>query len=306
MPRARGRVRRVAPGHSRVPGPGRPRRAPVVAHQRPRPGRTGPRAVHAPARSRRRARGRRHHRVVGERRSLPGDAERLQHGSARGCSGGGGRPGRRRVRSPRRHRDASGARGPRSRRPGAARGGERRRGRGPAVEVHEVGSWIVAGTGYTGEDGVEIHVPAAEAPALWEAITAAGITPAGLGARATHCASKPGCRCTGTSSGAGITPLQAGLGWVVRWDKGEFRGREPLEAERERGWRAACAGISIEGRRPARDGARVLVGGADVGAVTSGNFSPTLGHAIAARVPPARPRTRHRGRARRARPDAGR
>jgi aminomethyltransferase len=79
----------------------------------------------------------------------------------------------------------------------------------------------------------------------------------------------------------GITPLQAGLGWVVGWDKGDFRGRAPLAAERERGIARRLRGIAVEGRRPARDGASVLVDGEVVGAVTSGNFSPTLGHAIA-------------------------
>jgi aminomethyltransferase len=150
----------------------------------------------------------------------------------------------------------------------------------PRFDVHAVGEWIVAGTGYTGEDGVEIHVPAASAPAVWDAIVAAGITPAGLGARDTL-RLEAALPLHGHELGAGITPLQAGLGWVVRWDKGEFRGRAPLEAERERGIARRLLGISIDGRRPARDGARVLLDGETVGEVTSGNFSPTLGHAIA-------------------------
>jgi aminomethyltransferase len=150
----------------------------------------------------------------------------------------------------------------------------------PRLAVQEVGDWIVAGTGYTGEDGVEIHVPAADAPAVWNAIVGAGITPAGLGARDTL-RLEAGLPLHGHELGEGITPLQAGLGWVVRWDKGDFRGREPLAAEKERGIARRLRGIAVEGRRPARDGARVLVDGAEVGAVTSGNFSPMLGHAIA-------------------------
>jgi aminomethyltransferase len=150
----------------------------------------------------------------------------------------------------------------------------------PRFDVQEVGEWIVAGTGYTGEDGVEIHVPAAGAPAVWDAIAGAGITPAGLGARDTL-RLEAALPLHGHELGVGITPLQAGLGWVVRWDKGEFRGRAPLEAERERGIARRLLGISIDGRRPARDGARVLLDGEAVGEVTSGNFSPTLGHAIA-------------------------
>jgi len=150
----------------------------------------------------------------------------------------------------------------------------------PRFAVQAVGDWIVAGTGYTGEDGVEIHVPAAEAPDLWNAIVATGITPAGLGARDTL-RLEAGLPLHGHELGEGITPLQAGLGWVVGWDKGDFRGRDALAAERERGIARRLRGIAVDGRRPARDGASVRVDGAVVGAVTSGNFSPTLGHAIA-------------------------
>jgi aminomethyltransferase len=139
---------------------------------------------------------------------------------------------------------------------------------------------VVAGTGYTGEDGVEILAAVDRAPAFWDALLEAGVTPAGLGARDTL-RLEAGLPLHGHELGPGITPLQAGLGWVVRWDKGDFRGRSALDAERERGIERRLRGISIEGRRPAREGARVLLGGADVGAVTSGNFSPTLGNAIA-------------------------
>jgi aminomethyltransferase len=150
----------------------------------------------------------------------------------------------------------------------------------PRFAVERVGEWIVAGTGYTGEDGVEIHVPADAAAAAWEALIGAGITPAGLGARDTL-RLEAGLPLHGHELGPGITPLQAGLGWVVRWDKGDFRGRDALAAERERGVARRLRGISIAGRRPARDGAAVLLDGREIGAVTSGNFSPTLGHAVA-------------------------
>ena len=89
----------------------------------------------------------------------------------------------------------------------------------------------VAGTGYTGEAGVEIAVPAASAADLWAAITDAGIEPAGLGARDTL-RLEAALPLHGHELGPGITPLQAGLGWVVAWGKDEFRGREPLAAER--------------------------------------------------------------------------
>ncbi len=147
-------------------------------------------------------------------------------------------------------------------------------------------SCVVAGTGYTGEDGVEIAVPAGSAPALWSAIAAAGAAPAGLGARDTL-RLEAGLPLHGHELGPGITPLQAGLGWVVRWDKGEFRGREALAAERERGVSRRLRGIATEGRRPPRAEQSVLIGGAPAGEVTSGNFSPVLGHGIAlAFLPP--------------------
>jgi aminomethyltransferase len=139
---------------------------------------------------------------------------------------------------------------------------------------------LVSGTGYTGEDGVELQVPAAEAAAVWHALLDAGITPAGLGARDTL-RLEAGLPLHGHELGPGITPLQAGLGWVVGWDKDDFRGRAALAAERERGISRRLRGLAIEGRRPARDGAPILRDGTVVGEVTSGNFSPTLGHAIA-------------------------
>jgi aminomethyltransferase len=145
---------------------------------------------------------------------------------------------------------------------------------------------VAAGTGYTGEDGVEIAVTAEAAPALWEAIVGTGVVPAGLGARDTL-RLEAGLPLHGHELGPGITPLQAGLGWVVRWDKGDFIGRGPLAAEKERGIARRLRGLAVEGRRPPREGQSVVRDGAEVGTVTSGNFSPTLGHGIAlAFLPP--------------------
>jgi aminomethyltransferase len=139
---------------------------------------------------------------------------------------------------------------------------------------------VAAGTGYTGEDGVEISVPAARARELWDAVIETGVTPAGLGARDTL-RLEAGLPLHGHELGPGITPLQARLGWVVRFDKGDFRGRAPLEAERDRGVARLLRGLTTSGRQPPREGAAVLHQGATVGAVTSGNFSPILGHGIA-------------------------
>jgi aminomethyltransferase len=157
----------------------------------------------------------------------------------------------------------------------------------PRFAVRRVDDLVVAGTGYTGEDGVELHVPAADAPALWEALVGAGITPAGLGARDTL-RLEAGLPLHGHELGAGITPLQAGLGWVVGWDKANFRGRSVLAGELEEGITRRLRGLTVEGRRPPREGSRVVRDGAEIGVVTSGNFSPMLGHGIAlAFVPPA-------------------
>lgn len=144
----------------------------------------------------------------------------------------------------------------------------------------------VAGTGYTGEAGLEIALPADAASSLWRALAAAGIPPAGLGARDTL-RLEAGLPLHGHELGPGITSLQAGLGWVVAWDKPEFIGREPALAERHAGIHRRLFGIETDGRRPARAGCAVRVNGTNAGEVTSGNFSPVLGHGIAlAFLPP--------------------
>jgi len=148
---------------------------------------------------------------------------------------------------------------------------------------------VAAGTGYTGEDGVEVSVPADAAAELWEAVLDAGVPPAGLGARDTL-RLEAGLPLHGHELGPGITPLQAGLGWVVSWDKPTFRGCEALAAERRRGIERRLRGLVTDGRQPPRDGYPVLPDGAGeqpLGTVTSGNFSPVLGAGIAlAFLPP--------------------
>ena len=159
----------------------------------------------------------------------------------------------------------------------------------PRFHVHDF-AWMghrctVAGTGYTGDDGVECAVPVDVAPDFWRAVLAAGVEPAGLGARDTL-RLEAGLPLHGNELGPGITPLQAGLGWVVRWDT-EFRGKPALEAERDAGVTRVLRGLVCEGRRPPRTGNPVLVGGEPVGTVTSGNFSPMLETGIAlAFLPP--------------------
>jgi aminomethyltransferase len=141
-------------------------------------------------------------------------------------------------------------------------------------------SCVIAGTGYTGEDGLEIAVPTEAAGAMWDALVQVGITPAGLGARDTL-RLEAGLPLHGHELGPGITPLQAGLEWVVAFDKPAFRGRSALLAERDRGVLRRVRGLSIEGRRPVRTGYLVRSGDQVCGEVTSGNFSPVLQRGIA-------------------------
>jgi aminomethyltransferase len=148
----------------------------------------------------------------------------------------------------------------------------------PAAFDGEAG-WV-AGTGYTGEDGVELHVPAPVAPAVWRLLLDAGIRPAGLGARDTL-RLEAGLPLHGHELGPGITPLQAGLSWVVRFEKGDFRGRAALLGERERGVDRQLRGLLLDGRQIPRTGYPVQAGEERVGEVTSGNFSPVLERGIA-------------------------
>jgi aminomethyltransferase len=146
---------------------------------------------------------------------------------------------------------------------------------------------VVAGTGYTGERGVEIAVPVASATGLWQAIIDAGVVAAGLGARDTL-RLEAGLPLHGHELGPGITSLNAGLGWVVAFGKDEFRGRDALVAQRDAGVDRVLRGITTEGRRPPRAECQVVLDGQPIGGTTSGNFSPVLGHGIAmAFLPPS-------------------
>ncbi|MFA5774699.1 MAG: glycine cleavage system aminomethyltransferase GcvT [Ilumatobacteraceae bacterium] len=154
----------------------------------------------------------------------------------------------------------------------------------PRFEVKRVEMFgtqcVVAGTGYTGEDGIEIAAPLNVATRIFDALLEAGITPAGLGARDTL-RLEAGLPLHGHELGPGISPLHAGLGWVVAWNKGDFRGREALAKIREAGLDRKLVGISTTGRRPPREGCPVVSHGKQIGTTTSGNFSPTLNHGIA-------------------------
>lgn len=149
----------------------------------------------------------------------------------------------------------------------------------------------VARTGYTGEDGVELFCRSGDGPRLWDAIVEAGqgdgLLPAGLGARDTL-RLESAYRLYGSDMDDGTTPLEAGLGWVVNLDKGDFVGRAALLRQKEGGLPRKLVGFVLTDPGIARHGHEVLHDGARVGTVTSGTRSPTLKTSIGlAYVPPA-------------------
>ena len=145
-------------------------------------------------------------------------------------------------------------------------------------------AWV-ARTGYTGEDGFEVFCRPEDAEAIWSALVAqgapAGLVPAGLAARDTL-RLEAGMPLYGNELGPDVTPFEAGLGRVVKFDKpGEFVGREALAARASSGPVKHLVGLTIQSRRIARHGYPVLADGRTCGAVTSGAPSPTLGVPIA-------------------------
>jgi aminomethyltransferase len=147
-------------------------------------------------------------------------------------------------------------------------------------------AWV-ARTGYTGEDGFEIMVDPAVGIILWERLQALGVMPCGLGARDTL-RLEAAMALYGQDVTEAITPLEAGLAWLVDLDKPSFIGREALVRQKDRGLTRCLVGLEMQGRHIARHDYKVYAEGQPVGLVTSGTFSPTLEKAIAlAYVPPA-------------------
>lgn len=140
---------------------------------------------------------------------------------------------------------------------------------------------IIARTGYSGEDGVEIFVKNSEVVELWRACLKAGASPCGLGARDTLRleASYP---LYGHELRDDWLALESGLGWIYKADKGEFLGKAPLDEAKLQGLEWTVAGIILEEPGIARDGSVVFdLSGAEIGVVTSGTKTPTLNRSIA-------------------------
>lgn len=142
------------------------------------------------------------------------------------------------------------------------------------------GVWArIARTGYTGEDGFEIYIAPDEAPGIWDKILEAGaefgIKPCGLGARNTlRLESKMALY--GHEIDASINPLEADLGWIVKFDKDDFVGKAALEKQKANGLNRKLIGFEMTGRGIGRDGYEVWLDGKPAGFVTSGGPSPTL------------------------------
>jgi aminomethyltransferase len=146
------------------------------------------------------------------------------------------------------------------------------------------GEMLVSRTGYTGEDGFEIYLPWQAAEALWNALLEAGkddgLLPAGLGARDTL-RLEARMALYGHELDAETTPLEAGLGWVIKWDKGDFIGRAALLEQKASGLPRKLVCLEMTERGVPRQGYPLLHEGQTVGVVSSGTHSPTLNRPIA-------------------------
>ena len=151
------------------------------------------------------------------------------------------------------------------------------------------GDWFIARTGYTGEDGLEIVLPADQAPAFFNDLVGAGISPIGLGARDTL-RREAGMNLYGPDIHLSVSPLCANMAWTIAWEPAsrKFVGREALEAEKAGGVQLKLVGLVLEERGVLRAHQVVRIANVGEGEITSGSFSPTLSKSIAlARVPMA-------------------
>ncbi|MNQ45936.1 Aminomethyltransferase [compost metagenome] len=151
------------------------------------------------------------------------------------------------------------------------------------------GDWFIARTGYTGEDGLEIILPADQAPGFFNDLVGAGISPIGLGARDTLRV-EAGMNLYGQDIQQDISPLASNMAWSIAWEPAtrQFIGRKALETEQAAGVQHKLVGLVLEERGVLRAHQVVRIADVGEGEITSGSFSPTLSKSIAlARVPMA-------------------
>jgi aminomethyltransferase len=156
----------------------------------------------------------------------------------------------------------------------------------PFYGMH-AGDLFVARTGYTGEDGWEIVMPAVRAGEIWDALLEAGVAPCGLGARDTL-RLEAAMNLYGSDMDEDVSPLEAGLGWTIAWEPDDraFIGRSVLEEKRADTGKQRFVGLLLEGKGVLRGHQKIVVEGVGEGMITSGGFSPTIERSIAlARVP---------------------
>ncbi|HRK21191.1 MAG TPA: glycine cleavage system aminomethyltransferase GcvT [Fimbriimonadaceae bacterium] len=140
-------------------------------------------------------------------------------------------------------------------------------------------SVFAARSGYTGEDGYELICAAADAPSLWNALLEAGVVPCGLGSRDVLRV-EAGLPLYGHELADDLSPIAAGLGWVISKTK-PFIGHEHIQKARAEGTAKKLQGVALESRRLLEPGMKVYASGREIGEVSSGVFSPTLGKSIA-------------------------
>ncbi len=151
----------------------------------------------------------------------------------------------------------------------------------PFTAAH-FGDLFISRTGYTGEDGFEIILPASQVNDVWRSLYGEGVKPIGLGAR-DSLRLEAGMNLYGSDMDETTSPLESGLGWTVAWEPEgrDFIGRAALEKIRNEGTTHKLVGLILEGKGVLRNHQKVIVKGQDGGEITSGGFSPTLGKSIA-------------------------
>ena len=145
----------------------------------------------------------------------------------------------------------------------------------------EQAGWMYCRTGYTGEDGLEILLPNDKAESFWNDLLAVGVKPCGLGARDTL-RLEAGMNLYGSDMDESVTPLESNMAWTVSFsDDRDFIGKSALVKQKQSGVPTKLVGLVLEARGVLRGHQKVCLNGEEIGEITSGSFSPTLGYSVA-------------------------